>query len=266
MERINVMVVGLPGNMASLVATKIKESKDMTLNKVGLSHLTNKDFVGPFFSLRLVSVAGHLRAIEKNKPDIIVDFSTSTPERNCDLFCKCGIPFVMGATGGMFDFMSKRVKDSNISAVIAPNMAAPIVVLQAMLEYAAENFSGVFDDCSLKIAESHQRMKKDVSGTALVFERLLNTMGAISDKDGILSIRDPLIQKRLCGISEDDLDGHGHHEYVLVSNDKTVHISLSHGIDGRNAYVDGAIKAIRFLAQKSDKHGEVFSMTDVLKA
>lgn len=265
MSETKVMITGIPGIMSSLVATEIAGCKDIILSPVGLTHETFGIIRRDGFVLQGISIPDHENAIRKYEPDIIVDFSKGSPERNCELFCKCNVPFVMGTTGGDIEAMKKMVENSNISAVIASNMASPVVVIQAMLEYAAKNFPDVFSGYSLKIAESHQEMKIDTSGTAIVFEELLNVMGAISDKDGILSIRDPLIQKRLCGIPEEHLKGHGHHEYVLISRDGTVHLGISHNIDGRNAYVDGAIEAIRFLAKKRCESGKVFSMIDVLK-
>lgn len=265
MKAINVMIVGLPGNMSSLIAKGIVESGDMVLNPIGLSHTVNKDAESGF-AVELVSCEEHKRAIMENDPNIIVDFSKGSPERNCELFCNCGVPFVMGSTGGDREAMKKMVESSNISAVIAPNMASPVIAIQAMLEYAARNFPGVFSEYSLEITESHQEMKADTSGTAIAFEKLFSKMGAVSDKDGILSIRNSLIQERLYEVPEEHLGGHGYHKYTLISGDGTVRVGLVHNIDGRSAYVDGTLQAIRFLAKESNKSGKVFSMTDVLRA
>ncbi|MCK5475551.1 MAG: dihydrodipicolinate reductase [Candidatus Pacebacteria bacterium] len=265
MKRTNVMVVGLPGNMASLIATKIAKCKDMVLSPVCLTHETFGIIKRDGFALQGIRVPDHENAIRKYKPDVIVDFSKGSPEENCSMFCECGVPFVMGTTGVNMETMKEMVENSNISAVIAPNMATPIVALQAMLEYVAKNFPSAFSGYSLKIEESHQEEKVDTSGTAIAVERLLNATGAVSDDNGILSIRNPLIQERLYGVPKEYLKGHGYHKYSLVSSDGTVVINIGHNINGRNIYVDGTMRAIRFLAKKSDEHGKVFSMTDVLK-
>lgn len=267
------MVSGLPGNMASLIAGEIIPQEDMVLSHVGLSHTRRETILvtadpqhgSECHGVSLFPEAEHMKAIITEEPDMVVDFTTGSSVKNCQLYCDLSIPFVMGSTGADRAKMESMVAQSNISAVIAPNMASPVVVIQAMLEYAAQNFSGALSGYSLKIAESHQAGKKDISGTARAFEKLLNVMGAVSDEDGILSVRDPFVQKRLCGISPEYLGGHGHHEYVFVSGDKTVHLALVHNIDGRRVYVDGTIKAIRFLAYKLGVPGKVFSMVDVLK-
>jgi len=273
MKKIKVMIAGLPGNMATLVAEGLILRDDIELCPVGLSHtkqgtilVTDGRKTGPeYYEMSLAPETVHRDIIVGERPDMIVDFARGSSVKNCGLYCDLGVPFVMGSTGGDRAIMVHRVEQSNISAVIAPNMAIPVVVIQAMLEHAAQNFPGALSGFSLRIAESHQKEKNDTSGTALTLEKLLNILGAISDKDGILSIREPLIQKRLCGISPKYLGGHGHHEYVLVSADETVHLALVHNVDGRNVYVDGTIQAARFLAGRLGQSGRAFSMTDVLK-
>jgi len=263
MRETKVMVVGIPGNMSSLIAAEIAKCEDMILSPVGLTHETFGIIKRDGFALRGIWVPDHENAIEEYKPDIIVDFSGS-PEKNCSMFCECGVPFVMGTTGVNMETMREMVENSNISAVIAPNMAFPVVVIQDMLERASRNFPGVFSGYSLKITESHQDEKADTSGTAIAVGGSLGKMGAVLDEAGILSIRDPLIQERLCGVPEKYLKGHGYHEYSLISPDGTVFLGIEHYINGRSAYVDGTIKAIQFLVKKSDEPGKVFSMIDVL--
>jgi 4-hydroxy-tetrahydrodipicolinate reductase len=78
-------------------------------------------------------------------------------------------------------------------------------------------------------------------------------------------IRDPLFQELNLGIPKQYLDGHGYHTYTLQSSDGTALLQFKHNILGRNIYVEGTLKAIRFLSQKKNSKGKVFSMIDVLK-
>ena len=272
MKNLKVMISGLPGNMPTLIAVGILKQEDMVLSEVGLSHTKQGTFLVKdkydaqcLQAICLVPESGHKDAIATQNPDIIVDFAKGNPLERCQMYCELGIPFIMGSTSGDSNAMKSLVMQSHISAVIEPNMASPIVVIKSMLEHAARNFPGFLGNYSLEIAESHQEGKPDISGTAIAFEELFNKMGAVSDKDGILSIRDRLFQKRILGISEQHLGGHGHHEYVLASEDNGVHIGLIHNINGRRVYVDGTMKAIRFMAYKLGVEGEVYSMVDVLK-
>lgn len=48
---------------------------------------------------------------------------------NSDLYCKVGVPFVMGTTGGDRERLYKTVQDSNVYAVISPQMGKQVIDL-----------------------------------------------------------------------------------------------------------------------------------------
>lgn len=45
---------------------------------------------------------------------------------NAELYCKVGVPFVMGTTGGDRDLLHKTVEDSKVYAVISPQMGKQV--------------------------------------------------------------------------------------------------------------------------------------------
>lgn len=45
---------------------------------------------------------------------------------NADLYCKLGVPFVMGTTGGDRHMLYKTVQDANVYAVISPQMGKQV--------------------------------------------------------------------------------------------------------------------------------------------
>ncbi len=269
MKKIKVVIAGLPGKMASLVAKYVERAKDMKLMGFALSEIEQQLQIGktavfcvPFqFDLKKVK-----REIEEVSPDVIVDFTLpKSVNWDADLYCECGIPFVMGTTGGDRELLQKTVEKSNISAVIAPNMAKQIVAFQSMVRYAAENFPDVFKGYSLKIIESHQKSKADTSGTAKKMVQYFNQLGVPFKKEQIVKVREP--QKQLeMKIPEKYLTGHGWHTYTLESADGTVLFRLTHNVNGRDTYAQGTLDAIRFLAKRGEIRGKVFSMTDVLEA
>ncbi|MGA6927186.1 MAG: dihydrodipicolinate reductase C-terminal domain-containing protein, partial [Desulfosarcina sp.] len=159
------------------------------------------------------------------------------------------------------------VVDSTICAVIAPNMAKQIVGFQAMLEYAATTFPGLFDGYSLTVRESHQAGKADTSGTAKAVVACFNRLGVDFSPDRIAMERDPAVQQKEWGIPEAYLTGHGWHTYRLTSPDRTVAFDFRHSVNGRDVYAHGTLDAVCYLARKLDDGavGQVFSMIDVLK-
>lgn len=265
MEKIRVVIAGLPGKMASLVAKHVIRAKDMMLIYCALSEEKgSKKIEGR--SLRLYSLNDHKEIISEEKPDIIVDFTLPrSVNQNAELYCECEIPFVMGTTGGDRDLLKEAVEVSNISAVIALNMAKQIVAFQAMMKYAAESFPKVFKGYKLVIRESHQKQKADTSGTAKSMVEYFNKLGIPFRKDQIVQLRDP-DEQLVRGVPAKYLDGHGWHNYSFCSEDGNVLFRFTHNINGRNVYAQGTLDAIRFLAKHKEDQGKVFSMIDVLKA
>ena len=239
-----------------LIPYALTGSIDTTLHQIGNSNIAlvkpeiREDFIASI-----------------QKPEISVDFThPSAVNSNADFYCKHNLPFVMGTTGGDRAALEQRVKDSDIVAVIAPNMAKQIVAFQAMMKYAADNFPTAFDGYSLEIVESHQKGKADTSGTAKAMVDYFNTLGIPFNVEQIMMIRDPQ-QQIAMGVSEDALTGHGWHTYTLKSKDESVLFRFTHNVNGRDVYAAGTIDAIKYLSGKiaAREKGKVYSMMDVLK-
>ena len=274
MNPIKVMVNGIPGNMAQVVAKHALADERFELIPYSLT--------GPEITVSEQSIGSSViqlirpelrekemsEVMEKHASFITIDYTHPTAvNNNAEFYCKTGLPFVMGTTGGDRKLLEKIVNSSSIAAVISPNMAKQIVGFQAMMEYASKTFPDLFKGYSLSIKESHQKGKADTSGTAKAMTRYFNALGTPCSENDIRKERDPEIQKTVWGIPEKYLTGHGWHTYSLVSNDKTVRFELTHNVNGRDVYVQGTLDAVFYLSKKIEEgaKGKVFTMIDVLK-
>jgi 4-hydroxy-tetrahydrodipicolinate reductase len=274
MRTINVMVNGLPGNIARSVAGYLL--KDGRFKLVPYS-LTGPEIQDSEFSLgdiyvQLIQADQRDSQIEQIKQSqgvfLSVDYThPSAINSNAEFYCRFGLPFVMGTTGGDRQKLEARVASSSIAAVIAPNMAKQIVGFQAMMAYAADNFPDLFQGYTLTVRESHQQGKADTSGTAKAMVSYFNKLGVSFSADDIVKVRDPEDQKTQWGIPEEYLSGHGWHTYTLVSEDQTVRFEFTHNVNGREVYVRGTVDAILYLSEKvrAGARGKMFTMIDVLK-
>jgi 4-hydroxy-tetrahydrodipicolinate reductase len=274
MNRIKVMVNGLPGNMAVSVAKNLLNDERFVLINHSLTgpEIEQNEYEIYSLSFRLVKPDMRDQIILKIKeaegPFICVDYTHPTAvNSNAEFYCKYDLPFVMGTTGGDRVLMNEIVQKSKIPAIIAPNMAKQIVGFQAMMEFGANTFPNLFTGYQLEIKESHQNGKADTSGTAKAMVGYFNKLGLEFTADEIVKVRDPVTQKNELGIPEEYLTGHGWHTYQLTSPDKTVQFTFSHNVNGREIYAQGTIDAVAFLHEKiaSGVNGHVFSMIDVLK-
>ena len=274
MNPIKVMVNGLPGNVAQIVARHILKDPRFELLPYSMTgpEIQESRHTIETLSLELIhpdTKASKISTIkEQQGPFLSVDFThPSAVNPNAEFYCQAGLPFVMGTTGGDRQKLMETVISSSIAAVIAPNMAKQIVGFQAMMEYAANTFPALFEGYTLEIKESHQDGKADTSGTAKAMVTYFNQLGVPFTEDQIIKIRNPEIQQTQLGIDEEYLTGHGWHTYTLVSEDRTVRFEFTHNINGREIYGRGTLDALLYLSEKvkAGVKGKMFTMIDVLK-
>lgn len=274
MKPIKTMVNGLPGNVAQIVARHIIKDARFELLPYSITgpEIQESECKLETLSLELIQPDTRMTKIDTIKSlqgqFLSVDFThPSAVNPNAEFYCRAGLPFVMGTTGGDRQKLVDIVTASSITAVIAPNMAKQIVGFQAMMEYAANTFPALFEGYTLEIKESHQNGKADTSGTAKAMVTYFNQLGVPFSEDQIVKIRDPEIQQTQWGIEEEYLTGHGWHTYTLISEDRTVRFEFTHNINGREIYGRGTLDALLYLSEKvkAGVSGKVFTMIDVLK-
>jgi 4-hydroxy-tetrahydrodipicolinate reductase len=274
MNRIKLMVNGLPGNMATNVVKHALKDNQFELITQSLTgpEITDTETIIDSVSFDLIQPQNRDQSVlaikEKEGLFLSVDYThPSAVNSNAEFYCRHGLPFVMGTTGGNRQGLEETVRASSTLGVIAPNMAKQIVGFQAMMEYAANTFPDLFKGYSLEIKESHQKGKADTSGTAKAMVRYFTSLGLAFAENDIKKERDPNIQKTIWGIPEEYLEGHGWHTYSLNSEDKTVRFEFTHNVNGRDVYAQGTLDALIYLDKKvaEGAKGQVFSMIDVLK-
>lgn len=274
MKPIAMMINGLPGSVAAVIAGHALNDPRVSLLPFSLT--------GPEIEANLHTVAAatieligpvdrdrRIKAIMAAQgPFISVDFThPSAVNANAVFYCRHGLPFVMGTTGGDREGLTRTVADSAVCAVIAPNMAKQVVGLQAMMAHAAATFPGLFSGYTLTVRESHQSGKADTSGTAKAMIAYFKQMGVDFAEASIVMERDPAVQREHWKIPEAYLNGHGWHTYRLTSADDTVVFEFQHNVNGRDIYAEGTLDAVCYLNRKvqSGQAGQIFSMIDVLK-
>jgi len=266
---IPVSVTGLPGDLATRIADAVKEEDDMVLAEYGLTGPDQPDSTKIYDTeVKLFGPDGQKMGIEEMKKRypsslVILDASKGPMHEVGELYAEAEIPFVFAGTIGDSDALRETIKKSNISAMIAPNISLELNVFASIFEERAKEFPGMFKGYKAKIVESHQKSKKDVSGTARKWTRELETMGMEVE---IYSARTEEDYAEL-GISDDYWDLHGYH-WVTIK-DPTGHtvIEFNTKIDGRDTYKLGAPRTIRFMDYKTREgsKGEVFGYMDAVR-
>lgn len=259
-----VMVNGIPGKMATLVANRIVTMANRydLFDRSLSGHRGEAEIEGR--KVKLVSPIDRAGLVLP-KGIIVIDYTTpSSVNDNIRYYAENGIPFVIGTTGVDKDRLTDVVRANNATALVSPNMAKPIVAFLAMLKQASDAFPLLFRGYTLEIVESHQSAKKDVSGTARAAVAYFRQLGLDFEESQIRIIRD-VTEQREIGVPPEHLTGHGWHTYRIVSADKTVKFEITHNVCGRSIYVDGTIDALEFMEAKI-AFGQIglYTMMDVI--
>ncbi|XP_020085006.1 probable 4-hydroxy-tetrahydrodipicolinate reductase 1, chloroplastic isoform X1 [Ananas comosus] len=199
---------------------------------------------------------------------VLVDYTVpDAVNDNAELYCKLGVPFVMGTTGGDREMLYKTVQDANVYAVLSPQMGKQVVAFLAAMEIMAEQFPGAFSGYHMEVMESHQAGKLDTSGTAKAVISCFQKLGVSFNLKQIKKIRDPKKQLDMVGVPEEYLSGHAFHLYHLTSPDETVSFEFQHNVCGRSIYAEGTVDAAMFLYKKvqSKADKKIYNMIDVLR-
>ncbi|VAH88765.1 unnamed protein product [Triticum turgidum subsp. durum] len=210
-----------------------------------------------------------LSSVIDEYPDVVVvDYTApDSVNSNAELYCKLGVPFVMGTTGGDQQLLYKSVQDSENYALISPQMGKQVVAFLAAMETIAEQFPGAFSGYRLEVLESHQAGKLDTSGTAKAVIACFEKLGAVFDMERMVKIRDPEQQLYMVGVPEEHIEGHAFHLYHLTSPDDSVSFEFQHNVCGRSIYAEGSVDAAVFLYKKvqSMDPKRIYNMIDVLQ-
>jgi 4-hydroxy-tetrahydrodipicolinate reductase len=195
--------------------------------------------------------------------EVLIDFTRPEGTLKHLEFCAAhGIKMVIGTTG--FDEAGKAAiaaAAEKTAIVFAPNMSVGVNVTLKLLEMAAKSLAEGYD---IEIIEAHHRHKVDApSGTALKMgEVIAGALGrdlkecAVYGREGVTGERDPSTIG-FATIRGGDIVG----DHTVLFATTGERIEISHKSSSRVTYATGALRAARFLADKSTG---LFDMQDVL--
>jgi 4-hydroxy-tetrahydrodipicolinate reductase len=194
---------------------------------------------------------------------VLVDFTR--PEGTLAHLAVCrelGVQLVIGTTGfseAQKALIAEAARD--IAIMMAPNMSVGVNVTFKLLEMAAKALTTGYD---IEIIEAHHRHKVDApSGTALKMgEVIADALGrdlktcAVYAREGITGERDPSTIG-FSSIRGGDIVG----DHTVLFAGTGERIEITHRSASRATYVQGSLRAVRFLAQQ---RSGLFDMFDVL--
>ena len=281
MEKIMVMVNGLPGKMAGIIARGILKSDkydllDNSLTGPGQPEnelVTNSRIIGLYHPDDHDEALARIKSVTPNMYAIDACKGAGVANQNAALYCKYKIPFVILSTGADYKLIEKLAEETQTPCVAYPNMDVRIVTWMAGIKYMAENYSGSFEDSKISLAETHQADKVNADGKPETSGTMKNMLKHLGDLVGdellpekILSVRDPNVQAKILAVPDNWIGWHAYHFFKISNEHDGVedYEELTFKRHGGECYRRGAMLALDFLTVGN--WGKYFNnMIDVLK-
>ncbi len=195
--------------------------------------------------------------------DVLIDFTR--PAGTLTHLARCrelGVKAVIGTTG-FDDAQTAQIAElaRHTAVMMAPNMSVGVNLVLQLLSTAARALHEGYD---IEIIEAHHRHKVDApSGTALKMgEVVAAALGrdlkdcAVYAREGITGERDPSTIG-FATVRGGNIVG----DHTVLFAGPGERIEITHRADSRTTFAQGALRAARFLA---DKTAGLYDMNDVL--
>lgn len=197
----------------------------------------------------------------ETKADVIIDFSRHDAIEDLLTYCvKAKVPVVI-ATTGLDDKELELIwkASEEIPVFHSANMSLGINVLSKMLKHAVPILE---EDFNIEIVEKHHNKKIDSpSGTALLLANAINE-AAVQKKEFVFGRHSKNDQCKITEMGIHSVRGGtipGEHTVIFAGPDEV--IELTHTAYSREVFAHGAIKAAKFIVNKSSG---LYSMEDML--
>ncbi|WP_436318203.1 4-hydroxy-tetrahydrodipicolinate reductase [Variovorax boronicumulans] len=260
-----IAIAGASGRMGHMLIEAVRNAPDCRL--AGALDIAGSPAIGADAAAFLgftsgVPIVSDLRTGLQDA-QVLIDFTR--PEGTLAHLAICrelGVQAVIGTTG-FSDAQKAEIAEiaKDIAIMLAPNMSVGVNVTLKLLEMAAKAMATGYD---IEIIEAHHRHKVDApSGTALQMgEVIADALGrdlkdcAVYAREGITGERDPSTIG-FSAIRGGDIVG----DHTVLFAGIGERIEITHKSSSRVTYAQGALRAVRFLA---DQKAGLFDMFDVL--
>ncbi|UJP05863.1 MAG: 4-hydroxy-tetrahydrodipicolinate reductase [Nitrosomonas sp.] len=262
----HIAIAGSSGRMGRTLLEAVTQTSDLkltaALEREGSPYL-NKDageLIGTSCGVPIVS--DFVQAL--NNCHCLIDFTRPGGTLAHLSVCRrAGVKMVIGTTGFSSNEKAMLVEAAkDIAIVFAPNMSVGVNVMFKLLEVTARVLNEGYD---IEIIEAHHRHKVDApSGTALrmgeviadALQRDLREV-AVYGREGVTGERKPETIG-FATVRAGDIVG----DHTAMFAGIGERIEISHKASSRMTFAMGALRAVRFLADKSNG---LYDMQDVLR-
>lgn len=256
---VRVVVAGATGKLGSLVVNLLANQKDVQL--VGCVVSQNGGHVGKDIAIGIKACGPDELPRLLKEADVYVELTpANAAEANLKAVLASGVPCVIGSTGLSEQYLNdlrEGMSRSGSSAVQTANFSIGVNVFWKACEQLARSLP----EYEVEIIELHHDKKRDApSGTALKAAQVITSVTGVDKyvcgREGVTGARGREIGIHAVRIG----DVVGEHTVIFSANKER--IELTHRAHSREAFAEGCVTAVRWIAGRKD--GKVHSMAEVL--
>ena len=248
---INVIVNGACGRMGRRIINLLSTQKDLFL--CGAVEIPSHPDIGKdVWAVTSVKVTSSIKDIIKSA-DVVVDFSSAEGAlASAEVCAKYKKALIIGTTGLSVEALSEIESISRIiPCLVSSNMSVGINLLYKLVEQASSILGEEYD---VEIIEAHHRFKKDApSGTAKTLaeniaqakEKPLKDIASYG-REGNVGAR-PKNEIGIHAVRAGDIVG----DHTVVYAGENERIEITHRAHSRDIFAKGALRAVKYLADKS---------------
>jgi len=249
---LNVILHGCNGRMGKTLQNIISQEPDISIiagidKNMGSEPVPFKLYMSPLDC--------------ETKADVVIDFSRHDAIEDLLIYCvKTKVPVVIATTGlgeREMELIWKAAEE--IPVFHSANMSLGINVMSKMLKAAVPTLE---DDFNIEIVEKHHNKKIDSpSGTALLLANAINET-LKNKKEYIFGRHSKYDQCKITEMGIHAIRGGtipGEHTVIFAGPDEV--IEVTHRVYSRNIFAYGALKAAKFIVNKSSG---LYTMEDMI--
>jgi 4-hydroxy-tetrahydrodipicolinate reductase len=262
---VRVAVAGASGRMGRMLIEAVLGSADCTL--AGALDVAGSPAIDLDAGAALGRTTGIAITADAKRAlaaaDVLIDFTR--PEGTLGHLAACrelGVRAVVGTTGFSAEGKAQIGAFARETAIVfAPNMSVGVNVVLRLLDLAARSLGPAYD---VEVIEAHHRHKVDApSGTALAMgEVVARALGRNLPADGVFARHGQTGERPPGTIGFSAIRGGdivGDHTVLFAGTGER--IEITHKAGSRAGYVEGSLRAARFVAAKPPG---LYDMADVL--
>lgn len=254
-DGLRLVIAGATGRMGRMLIEAVEQSDDLVLH--GALERAGSPALGSDATAFLgtdggVKVSDDLVATLTGA-DVLIDFTQPAGTlAHLEACRRLGVRHVIGTTG--LDAQGRATIEAaarDTAVVFAPNMSVGVNVMLRLVELATRALAGDYD---IEVIEAHHRMKVDApSGTALglgeaiakALDKSLDEIG-VFERHGHTGAREPG-SVGFSVIRGGDIIG----DHTVLYAGTGERLEITHRSGSRATYTQGALRAARFLRDKS---------------